>query len=39
MAMRNIGMKAKSMIAGALTPTMPSPLLVATTKPRLAAKL
>ena len=37
--MKNIGTKASSMIAGAFTPTIPSPLVVATTKPRLAARL
>jgi hypothetical protein len=39
MAIRNIGIKASSMIAGAFIPTMPLPFVVATTKPRLAARL
>src|SRR5450631_2230815 len=37
--MKYIGTKASSMIDGALIPTMPSPLAVATTNPRLAARL
>jgi hypothetical protein len=37
--MKYIGTKASSMTAGALTPTMPAPAVVATTKPRLAARL
>ncbi len=37
--MKYIGMKASTMMSGAFVPTMPSPLAVVTTKPRLAARL
>jgi hypothetical protein len=37
--MKNIGTNARSMMAGAFTPTIPPWFVVATTNPRLAARL